>query len=142
MAKRKCKKCGRTFVAKGPGEHFCSELCRMTGFFVGGGGDTSKPGVAKQAASIPKEKPVRVKKDDERYARVRRMFSLPASERWAIAKDFSEDERSYARRIARRMLMEEDRITREWSWDSSDEECDASADIGGGMLGESDDGSV
>ena len=94
MAYRKCKKCGRRFESKGTGDCFCSELCRMTGFFIGGGGDTSKPGVAQPAEVIPKQMPVRVKKDDERFARVRLMFEKPPSERWEIAKDFTEEERA------------------------------------------------
>ena len=141
MAKRKCKKCGRQFESKGPGDCFCSQLCRMTGFFVGGGGDTSKPGVPQPAAVIPAPKPMRVKKDDERFARVRLMFEKPTEERWAIAKDFSEEERAYAKRLAKRLMMEEDRLTREWTWDGGGEEADEAA-ADGGMLGESDDGSI
>lgn len=141
MAKRKCKRCGRRFESKGPGDCFCSPICRMTGFFIGGGGDTSKPGVP-QAHVIPQPKPVRVRKDDERYARVRQMFAMPAGERWGIAKDFTADERAYAKRISRRMMMEEVRFTREWTWDGGSDDADDSPFDGGGMLGESDDGSV
>ena len=141
MAKRKCKKCGRKFESSGPGDCFCSPICRMSGFFIGGGGDTSKPGVS-QPKVIPQAKPVRVRKDDERYARVRQMFTMPPSERWGIAKDFSDDERAYAKRLAKRMMMEEARFTREWDWDGSSEDADDLATDGGGMLGESDDGSV
>lgn len=142
MAYRKCKKCGRRFESKGTGDCFCSELCRITGFFIGGGGDTSKPGVAQPAEVIPKQMPVRVKKDDERFARVRLMFEKPPSERWEIAKDFTEEERAYARRLAKRQMMEDARFTREWTWDGgSDEEDDADYE-GGGTLGESDDGSI
>lgn len=141
MAKRKCKKCGRRFEPTGPDDYFCSPICRMTGFFIGGGGDTSKPGVP-QPNIIPQLKPVRVRKDDERYARVRQMFEMPPRDRWEIAKDFTEDERAYAKRIAKRMMMEEVRFTREWDWDGgSDDAEDMSLDEGG-MLGESDDGSV
>ena len=139
MAKRKCKSCGRTFDSKGAGDFFCSPLCRATGFFVGGGGDTSKPGVAKPVRSIPQQKPVRVRKDDEKFAKVRRMFDLPPAERWKIAKDFTEEEHAYAKRLERRRLMEEDRIFREGDWNAdSDEE----AETDEGTLGESDDGSV
>ena len=142
MAYRKCKKCGRRFESKGTGDCFCSELCRITGFFIGGGGDTSKPGVAQPAEVIPKQMPVRVKKDDERFSRVRLMFEKPPSERWEIAKDFTEEERAYARRLAKRQMMEEARFTREWTWDGgADEEDDADYE-GGGTLGESDDGSI
>lgn len=141
MAKRKCKKCGRRFESKGPGDFFCSPICRMTGFFIGGGGDTSKPGVP-QARVIPQPKPVRVRKDDERYARVRQMFTMPPGERWGIARDFTDDERAYAKRIAKRMMMEEARFTREWTWDGGSDDADDLPLDGGGMLGESDDGSI
>jgi len=140
MAKRKCKSCGRTFASKGAGDLFCSPLCKATGFFVGGGGDTSKPGMAKPAESILVQKPARVRKDDERFARVRLMFALPPTKRWEIAKGFSEEERAYAKRLERRRLMEEDRIFREWDWNSKDEE--AAEEEDSGMLGESDDGSI
>ena len=118
---------------------FCSPLCRATGFFVGGGGDTSKPGTAKPGVSAPQPKIVRVRKDDERFAKVREMFSLPPAERWAIAKDLTEEEHIYAKRLERRRLMEEDRIFREWDWDSDTDEETAEDE---GVLGESDDGSV
>lgn len=143
MAKRKCKKCGRQFESKGTGDCFCSDLCRMTGFFMGGGGDTSKPGVAKSVAVIPMHKPIRVKKDDERFARVRLMFAKPPSERWAIAKDFTEEERSYAKHLARRQMIEEARFTREWTWDGNVEEGeDYSFSDSPSSLGESDDGTL
>lgn len=109
---------------------------------MGGGGDTSKPGVAKPAEAIPAAKPVRVKKDDERYARVRQMFTLPANERWELAKTFSEEERAYAKRLAKRSLMEEDRLTREWDWNGSSEETEEDVIYDSGLLGESDDGSI
>lgn len=141
MAKRKCKRCGRQFESRGAGDCFCSPICRMTGFFIGGGGDTSKPGVS-QPQAIPQEKPVRVRKDDERYARVRLMFAKPPSERWEIAKDFTDDERAYARRIAKRMMMEEARFAREWVWDGGSGGAEDSPFDEGGTLGESDDGSV
>ena len=140
MAKqRKCKKCGRLFIPKVAGEHFCSPLCSMTGFFVGGGGDTTKPGAAKVGTAntqIVHKPAARVAAKDERYARVRKMLELPLAERWAVAKDFTADERAYAKRLARRSLMEEDRLTREWSWEVPDD-----VEEGEG-IGESDDGSL
>ena len=142
MASRKCKKCGRRFESKGPNDVFCSELCRMTGFFVGGGGDTTKPGVAQTSTVIPNPKPMRIKKDDERFARVRLMFEKPVSERWAIAKDFTEEEHAYARRLAKRQMMEEVRFMREWTWDNYSEEGNDSGEGGESNIGESDDGSI
>ena len=143
MAKRKCKKCGRRFESKGAGDYFCSDLCRMTGFFMGGGGDTSKPGVAQPSAVIPTHKPIRVKKDDERFARVRLMFEKPPAERWAIAKNFTEEERSYAKHLARRQMMEEIRFTREWAWEGNGDDGDVEVfSESSGSLGESDDGTL
>ena len=139
MAKRKCKNCGRVFVSRGAGDFFCSPLCKATGYFVGGGGDTSKPGVAKAAQSIPVQRPMRIRKDDEKFARVRHMFTLPVEKRWEIAKDFSEEEQSYAKRLERRRLMEEDRIFREWDWNADSEDETGEDDA---VLGDSDDGSL
>ena len=71
------------------------------------------------------------------------MFEKPAAERWAIAKDFTEEEHSYARRMARRQMMEEVRFMREWAWDGFADDADAdSGGCGEGMMGESDDGSI
>lgn len=143
MAKRKCRKCGNRFNSKGPGDYYCSEICRLAGFFVGGGGDTSKPGVASPTQVIPEPKPVRPKKDDARFARVRAMFDKPPRERWAIAKDFTEEEAAYARRIAKRMMYEESRFMRDIMWDVP-----AEGDDGGSAMflydtmGDSDDGSI
>ena len=121
--KRKCKCCGRTFTPKEKADRFCSDVCRTTGLFVGGGGDTTKPGKVAETSKAEAPKPTeRVKGMDERYARVRAMFQLPVGERWAVAKTFTKEESEYARRIARRMLAEEDRLTREVSWDVGEEE--------------------
>lgn len=138
MALRKCKSCGRKFNSKGAGDVYCSSLCRATGFFVGGGGDTTKPGTNAPAKDIhPAPKAAKPKRTSEKFDRVRKMFDLPPSERWELAKDFTEDERAYAKRLERRRFVEEDRIFREWSWDSDEDDiCD------GGAIGESDDGSV
>ena len=92
---------------------------------------------------IPQPKSARVKKDDERFARVRLMFEKPPTERWAIAKDFNEEEKAFAKRMAKRMMMEEDRLTREWEWDGhGDEPEEMVLDSCGGGLGDSDDGSI
>lgn len=142
MAKRKCKKCGRQFESKGTGDLFCSEICRLSGFFLGGGGDTSKPGVVQSLSPIQEQKPVRIKKDDKRFDKVRMMFEKPPSERWNIAKDFTEEERAYAKRMARRQMMEDYRFVREWAWDGIADGENEEPSAGDGFLGESDDGTI
>ena len=140
---RKCKKCGRAFEPKDSSDVFCSQICRMTGFFVGGGGDTSKPGGVKQTVSKPKGDavPARVNSGDERFARVREMLKLPPIERWSIAKDFTAEEQAYCRRLAKRLLMEETRIERENSWEVG-EEADSSYCDAAEPTGDSDDGTI
>ena len=141
MAKRKCKKCGRRFETDGTGDGFYSQLCRMTGFFIGGGGDTSKPGSARKAPAQEAKFSPSPKKCGEKFERVLLMFDKPPSERWEIAKNFTEEERAYAKRIARRKMMEEVRFTREWEWNGGDEE-DVPQEEVDAALGESDDGSL
>lgn len=138
MAKRKCKSCGRTFDSKGTGDLFCSPLCKATGFFVSGGGDTSKPGAANHPERAPVAKVVRIRKDDAKFEHVRKMFTIPPENRWAIAKDFTDEERAYAKRLERRRLMEEDRIFSEWDWGTDQEEVEDVC----GIIGDSDDGSI
>lgn len=120
---------------------FCSSTCRMTGFFVGGGGDTTKPGVP-QRKSEPVRKHPAAKPGAGGFERVKKMFSLPHSERWAIAKDFTEEERAYARRVARGQLMADDRFVREWDWNEEQDEEAASVESSIASLGDSDDGTV
>ena len=141
MTKRKCKTCGRQFIPTKAGEQFCSMLCRTTGLFVGGGGDTRKPGATSKQV-VPEAKPIRVRAGDEKYERVRKLFTLPQSERWELAKTFTEDEQNYSRRLARRQLAEEDRLTREWTWDSDDDVEDIGDVADDGSFGDSDDGSL
>lgn len=140
---RKCKKCGRAFEPKDSSDVFCSQICRMTGFFVGGGGDTSKPGTVKQPTNKPKggAAPARVNNGDEKFARVREMLKLSPLERWNIAKDFTAEEQAYCRRLARRLLMEENRIERETSW-NLDETEDSSYGDADEPSGDSDDGTI
>lgn len=141
---KKCKKCGRTFVPKEKGQVFCSVLCEKTGFFVGGGGDTSKPGVT--ASPKPKEEKVyheRAKSGDEKYSRVREMFELPIEERWKLAQTFTPEEYAYARRLGMRQLKESDRIDKEWDWNYSDvDDTDAGEPESIAWVEDSDDGSL
>lgn len=140
--KRKCKCCGRVFEPKDKDEKFCSMVCRTTGLFVGGGGDTTKPGAVKVEKEEPKAASPRIKAGDERFARVREMFNLPPSERYAISKTFTKEEVEYARRIAKRQLAEEERIRREISWES-DDDSETMGSYDGGVLSEdSDDGTI
>ena len=141
--KRKCKCCGGAFTPKDKDDRFCSAVCRTTGLFVGGGGDTTKPGKAVEASKEEAPKPVvRVRAGDERFARVRAMFQLPIKERWAVSRTFSKEEAEYARRMARRMLAEDERLTRETSWDGEVEEEVSAALLDSIMSGDSDDGTI
>lgn len=151
MAKKRCKKCGRQYEAGGESsDGYCSALCRMAGYFIGGGGDTAKPGAAARPPEAEEKppsaavRPTRVRKDDARFARVRLMFTLPPGERWELARGFSEEERAFARRLARREEMEAARFAREWDWDGADGGADGETEepAPSGDIGDSDDGSV
>ena len=150
---RRCKTCGRSFEPKGADDHFCSPLCRTTGCFVGGGGDTSKPmsremqrAMERKAASSPslkEEKPRKIRNGAEKFPRVHQMLELPIERRWELTKQFTAEEREYCRRVMKRMLMEERRIESIVDWDSESEPGLGSYEgIAGGSLGESDDGTV
>ena len=156
--KIKCKNCGRMFEPKVSGEQFCSSLCRVTGKFIGGGGDTSKPLNEEQRKALEKkrekglvppskkveEKPKKIRNGDAKHPRVAAMFALPVEKRWKIAKDFTAEEKEYARRVMKRMLSDEKKMDAVAEWDgSSESEVSSSYEgISGGHLGESDDGSV
>lgn len=152
--KRKCRVCGQLFVPKSPGEPYCSSLCRTTGKFLGGGGDTTKPlnyeqrkALEKKGLPIPKPaeaKPKKIRNGREKFPRVVQMFALPVGERWAVAKTFSPEEREFGKRYAKRMLMEERKMDAFIEWDGDEEPAEAACYDGmsGGTLGESDDGTV
>lgn len=152
--KRKCKNCGRLFDPKGPGDLFCSSLCRVTGKFVGGGGDTSKPlsyeqrkALEKKGLSIPKpveEKPRKIRNGGEKFPRVVQMFSLPIEQRWELSRTFSPAEQEFCRRMAKRLLMEERKMDALIDWDGEAEAAEPASyeGLSGGTLGESDDGTV
>lgn len=140
MVKRKCKTCGTLFEPKNEGDRYCSSLCRTTGLFVGGGGDTSKP----NSTYVPKKMPVKrkaVKSSGTDFPRVREMMKLPPAERWSISKDFTEEEWSFARRLARKTMMDERVVSMIAEWDGEDTGED-SGETSADNLGESDDGSV
>lgn len=144
--------CGRPFVPKGKDDLFCSSICRTTGCFVGGGGDTSKPvspemrkamEKKQKAGSSPKsEKPRKVRNGAEKYPRVHYMFTLPVSERAAVSSQFTPEETEYSRRLARKMLLEERRLDEEIEWDAASDDSGTYDGIDGGSLGESDDGTI
>lgn len=154
--KRKCKNCGQLFVPKGAGDFFCSSLCRSTGKFLGGGGDTSKPMSAEQrkemirrGKTIPApnpepEPPKRVRNGEMKFPRVMKMFSLPLNKRWAIAKHFTAEERDFARRMAKRQLMEERKMDSYIDWDGDYDHSDGWDSEGAifDTLGDSDDGTI
>lgn len=141
MGKRKCKTCGNLFEPKNPNDRYCSSLCRTAGCFIGGGGDTSKPNTEVRRIK-PKEKK-QIKTVGKDYPRVWRMMELPPSERWSVSKDFTEEERAFAKKLAKRSLMD-DRIVQcisDWDWgEEEDENAPAPSELD--KLGESDDGSV
>ena len=145
--KRKCRNCGRLFDPKGKDELFCSSLCRTTGLFVGGGGDTSKPSADGTSKKGVESKKIRQHKEshkvnkrgsDSKFPRVKELFELPLEKRWNFAKTFSEDEMAYARRIASRMLNEDRLIDELCLWEIPDSE---TVDDGENY-GDSDDGSI
>ena len=143
MGKRKCKVCGSLFEPKGSNDLYCSDLCRKTACFVGGGGDTSKPN--SDYGKKPERRPSTFgKMDKANYPRVEAMFKLPVKDRWAFARDFTPEEREIARRMSRKELIEEKVLTRLSSWngefevEDSESELDETCD----NLGESDDGSI
>ena len=149
---KKCKNCGRMFVAKEKGEVYCSTLCKATGCFVGGGGDTSKPLNYEQRRLLEKrggdeQKPMAgspKKVGGEKFPRVLKMFSLPSEERWELAKTFTEEERKYAQRVAKRMLIEEKKMAMDVEWEGETPgEGVWQGGFGGDVsVGDSDDGTV
>ena len=154
--KRKCRNCGQLFDPKGPGDFFCSSLCRTTGKFLGGGGDTTKPMSAEQrkdmirrGKAIPTSgqeppKPRKIRNGSIKFPRVMEMFSQPLNKRWAIAKHFTPQEQDFARRMAKRQLMEERKMDSFIDWDGGyyESELDSADDMVFDRLGESDDGTV
>lgn len=143
---RRCKTCGRPFTVEGRSDGFCSDLCRTTGLFLNGGGDTSKPSPYKKAShAIPrKARAAHNQGGAEKFPRVLQMLSLPPGERWSIAKTFTEEEQAYAARLAKRALMEEKRMSVECSWDDGEDapELGRERGLAGGSIGDSDDGSI
>jgi hypothetical protein len=142
MGKKKCKTCGNLFEPKGANDRYCSSLCQAAGCFIGGGGDTTKPNSEiKETVKVERPKPIRTAGKD--FPRVKAMLELPVCERWKVSRDFSDAERAYAKKLAKRILMEErvaDCIS-DWDGGEHDDEIELipeSAD----KLGESDDGSV
>lgn len=158
MAKKiRCKTCGTYFEPKTAGDKFCSAVCRTTGLFVSGGGDTSKPlsyeqkkalekkGVSNKTSSTKKEVPKKLTNAAAKFPRVLKLFNLPQEERWDLAKTFSPEEAEYARRLARKALADERKIEELIEWDATSDMAEESASykgITGGSLGDSDDGSI
>lgn len=134
VKKKKCKVCGRPFVGTGD---YCSEICKTTGVFVGGGGDTTKPN---STIKVEKTKPQKIGITEEQKEKVQAVYQLPIEERWNKIKVMLPEERAYAKRVAYKMLKEEQLIESLSDWDvgeSSDGEEETSEDIG-----DSDDGSI
>lgn len=161
--KRRCKVCGRMFEAATANEAYCGGVCRATGLFMGGGGDTTKPMSEERRKELERAKRKsgeaavssqrkggeevgkRVRGGLERFPRVAEMFRLPVSERARISATFTSEEAECARRVVKKMLMEERLMDEICSWDGGMEERDELgrfAGLEGGSIGESDDGSV
>lgn len=155
--RRKCKTCGNSFEPKGPDDFFCSQLCRTAGCFVGGGGDTRKPLSPEQKKALekkgidpssqPAEEPKkRVRMTAEKYPRVQYMFTLPIEERYAVSREFTKEEAEYARRLAKKMLVDERKFDEviDWDYDGGEQEKSGRSyeGITGGSLGDSDDGTI
>ena len=150
---RKCKCCGALFTPKGAGDCFCSGLCRTSSLFVSGGGDTSKPmsperkkaleKAGKKAEAASQKKVVKRYKADAaaRFPRVVEMLSIPKEHRWKVAKNFTEEEREYARSLAQKELAEERRFVEIASWDGAGDETEEYGEVGED-IGDSDDGTV
>lgn len=132
--KKKCKVCGGSFVGAG---EYCSDICKTTGVFVGGGGDTSKPN---STVKIVKSKVQRIGLSEEQKEKVREVFQLPIEERWGRLRKMSHEEQAFGKRISFKMLKEEQKIESMTDWEigeTTSGENDPSEDIG-----ESDDGSI
>ena len=142
MGKKICKTCGNLFTPKSANDRYCSSLCRAAGCFLGGGGDTTKPNSGTMQKAKP-EKTRHVKSSSTDYRRVHAMLELPMQERWKVSRDFTEEERAYARRLARKSLMDERAADCISDWDCGDNEDNAEIITDGvDRLGESDDGSI
>lgn len=152
-----CKGCGRRFQGGGAGGGFCSAVCALSGGFVAGKGDTSKPSTEYKAKKPRKPRveeprkaadtrgvPLRISAAD--HPRVLEMFSLPESERAALSATFTPEERECARRIGRRMLEADRRMDAAIDWDCGEglegESASSSRAESCDRLGDSDDGSV
>lgn len=142
MGKIKCKTCGNLFDPKGPNDRYCSSLCRTAGCFIGGGGDTRKPNSEITVQKSLKQRRT-VKTTKSEYPRVLAMMELPPKDRWMVSKDFTEEERVFARRLAKKSLLDERVIDCISDWNGGDEEDeDCIPHEYGESIGDSDDGSV
>ena len=91
----------------------------------------------------PQPSPRPIRNGIEKFPRVAQMFALPVSERWSVARHFTEEEREFARRMAKRMLSDERRMDMICSWDGEGDEGEANdLDVVRATIGDSDDGTV
>ena len=142
MGRKKCSVCGRIFDAEEGDDEYCSEVCRKTGCFLNGGGDTSKPNV-QEVKTVQKRAHIHpVKVDSSKYPRVQAMFEKPIHERWEHARNFTEEEQKIARKMAMKELREDMIIIRMSNIDEEEaEEYEGEAEDPT-LIGESDDGSI
>lgn len=139
MEKRKCKTCGNLFEPKGANDRYCSTLCRTAGCFIGGGGDTSKPNTVGLKPKPQKKQSKSVKKD---FPRVDELMKIPIGERWQVAKDFTDEEKTYAKKLAVKFLREERLVDCISQWNCGEEEEEKFTIENADRVGDSDDGSI
>lgn len=120
---RKCAFCGKELPDGA--ERYCSGLCRTTASSM----------AAKDGGRMGE------KASAGRYPRVEAMLKLPPERRWEISRDFTEDERRYARTLS----LREDRLD-QFLWGLGSDGAQTGSEDGclelGGDIGTSDDGTV
>lgn len=150
MAKQKtviCRLCGRKFIPTTKGEKYCPGVCAMTADMIR---PMQPAGRRRTPAAVhtdePKAKP---RPEEAAFPRVMAMFAAPIEERWKMARDFTEAEAEFSRKMQRRMLAEEKRLDYDATpcyctsaCTDDDEESQGKSPFEDDPLGDSDDGTV
>lgn len=133
---RKCKLCGREFVPQKAGDRYCPGVCSLTAGLIPTPSE-KKPAASSGGGWAAKE---------AKFPRVMEMFALPKNDgrRWEIAKDFTEEEREFARKYAKRQMALENMIDYNCACGGygGEDEDDDSRTFDHNSLGDSDDGSI